>query len=681
MRLKKHIKETEDELLWYKSQFPSGALQSSLQCSLQSESSPGQTSLPGLEWSSSRTTHSPPDLAQKSDRPSPWEGIQIGTARSPNSSWYGSSSLFHFIGRMNSYLGGILQQTQMSNQMVLHGTASTLLNGTTENSPEDEDDSHQAALSAEDPFTAGHFLSPIQEEYFLDFFWKSYHTCLFPIINEAEFMNHYRSLWADSGDKRRPAALVDVVIALCMQHGVSQLSPEQQKSIIRGDPSVAGRWYFRRCQQLVTYQLESPTVSTVQTLMLCSIYLCNGSFQNMSATWAGMAAEAAYVAGLHIAPSHDLPAPERELRKRLWWALYELDAKIGMKLGRPFLLHRSPTEPGLPDDQPETAKLSGSHLANSGENKSWLSFHLENSKLFIIAREIHEAFYARDVNLLHGQTIWDDPQALESHAEFLQIRAKSLDQWVDELPNTLKTSRQDKGTSFSTDGSKLDIEPFAPVWLQRQRLNLELIYHNLCINIHRPFISFAAGQPSSLTEELATKCALHAMEITRITHQTLSSTTILTGWHEAFQWQWNASMTLVGFILAHPRSTLTPEAIKAIDLAITVCEIFGERFSVANSAATILRNLGPKINFLLQSHSEMQGIPDDGIDQGILKPAASMEWLDSLMGETSGFDPSLMMPMQDVFQMAFSIEQWSALDNLLPVLEGDQWNPQVLGAF
>ena len=76
----------------------------------------------------------------------------------------------------------------------------------------------------------------------------------------------------------------------------------------------------------------------------------------------------------------------------------------------------------------------------------------------------------------------------------------------------------------------------------------------------------------------------------------------------------------------------------------------------------------------------MQGVPNDGMDQGILKPATSTEWLDSLMGDTS-FDPSLMMPMQDVFQMAFSIEQWSALDNLLPGLEGDQWISQIVGAF
>lgn len=585
---------------------------------------------------------------------------------------------------MNSYLGAILQQTQMSNQMVLHNSASTLLDGKADANRVD-DEAAEAALSSQDPFTVGEFLTPTQEEYFLDLFWKSYHTCLFPIINEAEFMAHYQSLWTVSGEKRKPCALVDIMIAMCMQYGVSQLSPDQQRSLVDGDPSVAGRWYFRRCQQIVIYQLESPTITTVQALILCCIYLCNGSFQNMAATMAALATRAAYVIGLHVAPSPTLSTPESEFRKRLWWALYSMDAKIGMKLGRPFLIHRSATEPEFPDDRPETAMKSGSHLAHLGENKTWLSFHLYSSKLFIVAREIHEAFYERDLNLVQGESIWDDPQALASHAEFLQLHAKGLDVWVDEVPNALKTRRQENGTSFSTDGTKLEIEPFAPIWLQRQRINLELMYHTLSANLHRPFISFVPGPTSSVTDQLASKCALHAMALTNIIYQTISSTTILTGWSEAFQWQWNASMTIVGFVLAYPRAPVTPEAMKAIELSIASYEIFGQQFSVANSAATILRSLGPKINFLLQYHPEIHApmeVPEPERElhaDGNMKPAAGTEWLDNLMGGSSEFDSSLMMPIQDMFQMAYSIEQWSALDTLLPTTEGDPWSMSGLG--
>lgn len=680
-KLRRHIKQIEKELAWYKSQHSTElAMSSSL-----ATQSPGQASVPGLDLSSARTTHSPPDMniskspIGNSDRWSGWEGICIGTARSPNSSWYGPSSLFYFIGRMNNYLGAILQQTQMSNQMVLHNVSTALLNGTNDTNQE-TDPARQAALSAETPFTPAEFLSQTQEEYFLELFWKSYHTCLFPIVNEAEFMAHYRSLWVVSGDKRKPCGLVDIMIAICMQYGVPQLSPEQKKTLIDGDSSVAGRGYFRRCHQIITYQLESPTIATVQALVLCSIYLCNGSFQNMSATMASLAVRAAYVIGLHVAPSPTLPAPERELKKRLWWALYELDAKIGMKLGRPFLVHRSPAEPQLPSDQPEFAMDSGSHLAPIGGNKTWLSFHFYNSRLFITARELHEAFYERDLNLTQGQFIWDDPESLASQAEFMQLRTTSLTQWADDVPAVLKTKRQDNGISFSTDGTRLDIEPFAPIWLQRQRLNLELIYHTLSANIYRPFISFGTGSTSEMVDQLASKCVLHSMALTNIIYQTLSSTTILDCWHEAFQWQWNASMAIVGFVLAYPHAALTPEALKAIDLCVNICEMFGDRFSVANSAALILRSLGPKINFLLQYHSEMHvPIQESEFVGGFstddaVKSTAGTEWLDNLMGGSSEMDNSFMMPIQDMFQMAYSIEQWSALDTLLPTTEGDLWN-------
>ena len=164
---------------------------------------------------------------------------------------------------MNTYLGATLQQPQLTDQMVLHGSASTLLGGAA-NCIEEDGLFHQAPHPVEDPLTAAEYLSPTQEEYFLNLFWNSYHTSLFPILNEAEFMDHYQSLWTASGNStRKPSALVDIVIALCMQYGVSKLPTQRQKPIIAGDASVAGRWYFRRCQMLAAYQLENPTISTV----------------------------------------------------------------------------------------------------------------------------------------------------------------------------------------------------------------------------------------------------------------------------------------------------------------------------------------------------------------------------------------------------------------------------------
>jgi hypothetical protein len=50
-----------------------------------------------------------------------------------------------------------------------------------------------------------------------------------------------------------------------------------------------------------------------------------------------------------------------------------------------------------------------------------------------------------------------------------------------------------------------------------------------------------------------------------ITHQTLTESSLLDGWHEAFYCQWNAVMTIVGFVTLFPHSAITKHANDAID--------------------------------------------------------------------------------------------------------------------
>ena len=76
---------------------------------------------------------------------------------------------------------------------------------------------------------------------------------------------------------------------------------------------------------------------------------------------------------------------------------------------------------------------------------------------------------------------------------------------------------------------------------------------------------------------------------------------ILTGWHEAFQWQWNATLSLTAFILAYP---LTPQALsarQATNSAISLIENVGSSFAIAASAASVTRDLTAKADFLRQS--------------------------------------------------------------------------------
>lgn len=474
-----------------------------------------------------------------------WEGIQLRPARSPHDTWFGPSSLYFFIKRLSTCLSASLQHAHSENHMLLNSASSrNLLDGPNAACEE------KATFSMEDTKNnmTGADLSPTQEEYFINLFWQSYHTSLFAILDEAEFKKHHQSLWMTSGNVRKSSALVDIVLAMCMQYGISTLPVGEQGSIAgSNDATIAGRWHYRRCQALLTYELESPTISTLQCHLLCAIYLCGGSFHNMVDTSNSLAVRTAHILGLHLDPPSSMPEREQEKRRRLWWAVFVLDSKVGMKLGRPFLLHDSHAMPRLPSDSLKAAMLSGSTFAPLGDHVTWLSFNLHQTKLFVAVRKAYTTFYDEDLGLHNHEIIWNDPQAIEACAELLYPYTKHLEEWVNSVPDALKTRRCNDGHPFSIDCSDLEIEKFSPLWVQRQRLLLELMYHNLCINLYRLFIPLNSAPTSGvLAEAMAMTCAAHAVALTKIVNQVLSSTSILDGWHEVFQWQWKYE-TLIAF--------------------------------------------------------------------------------------------------------------------------------------
>ena len=141
--------------------------------------------------------------------------------------------------------------------------------------------------------------------------------------------------------------------------------------------------------------------------------------------------------------------------------------------------------------------------------------------------------------------------------------------------------------AFSTDRSTLEVDPVVHQWLQRQRLLLELSYHNVVMNLYRPFI-YLSTPPSSaapLAEGNSISCLNRAIATTNIILQMLTSSDILNGWHEAYQFQWNATLSMIGFIFAYPVCPPTPSARKAINSVITIFDTFRTNFAIAASAS------------------------------------------------------------------------------------------------
>ena len=96
-----------------------------------------------------------------------WEGIYISTARSPQKTWYGSSSLVYFIGRIDAFLTVALQQSHLADRM-LPDSASHLLDAPTTVAAEEQ--AGKLTGPSDDPIIIGEYLSSTQEEYFLNLF-------------------------------------------------------------------------------------------------------------------------------------------------------------------------------------------------------------------------------------------------------------------------------------------------------------------------------------------------------------------------------------------------------------------------------------------------------------------------------------------------------------------------------
>ncbi|KFX91161.1 hypothetical protein O988_07888 [Pseudogymnoascus sp. VKM F-3808] len=170
-----------------------------------------------------------------------WAGTHIRTASSVQETWYGPSSLHYFIGRTTSFLSSALQET-LSVDDFNQELATKLLFKLM--APISIPLSSQLLQPRENMISTRDLLNPTQEEYFLGLYWQSYHTALFPILDEVEFKEHYQSLWTANSTERQPSALVDMVLAICMQYGVSSLPVTKQGAITDHiDATIAGRCY------------------------------------------------------------------------------------------------------------------------------------------------------------------------------------------------------------------------------------------------------------------------------------------------------------------------------------------------------------------------------------------------------------------------------------------------------
>ncbi|KAK7397652.1 hypothetical protein QQX98_012978 [Neonectria punicea] len=441
-----------------------------------------------------------------------------------------------------------------------------------------------------------------QQDVLFDLFWQGHHA-VYPVLDEASFRKHYNSLW-ESPTRRRPCPLVDSVLALCIQFGATYMSHGNSNDAT----STPGRDFYLRAQAYLSQNSESQSLMTAQCYFLNAVYLLATDQVNSAYTLAGTAIRVAQSLGLQHEAVQDESVEGLSLsesRKRLWSCLVMLDVKLSVHLGRPFAIQDlCPEEKGpVPDQHAET--LGPAFTLGSELGINWLTFQYERRRLFDLVREIHEEFYSVCEGILgeiQAPDFYQHPPSREKCAQFLFVQLKKLKNWAQELPNGLKTPRQN-GISLSIDRSPLDLSHSEPLWLQRQRLILELEYHTFSIILRRPFISFlptpALGTLSSDNHCIvAGNCAI---TVTNLLHQVLKDSDILTGWYQVEDWQHNAVFALAGFACGYPICPLSPSLRRTIPTAAAVFDMIGAADKVDLShklrgkSFEILKDFGAKI--------------------------------------------------------------------------------------
>ncbi|EAW11668.1 Zn(II)2Cys6 transcription factor [Aspergillus clavatus NRRL 1] len=545
-----------------------------------------------------------------------WQGIPPAGNRA-GVLYYGPMSSTYFVTRITTYLAQAMNQPLVDTK--LEACVARFDARTPAHRPSRSDASPESQTEGTDDTED---LSRSQEEYFLNLLWQSFH-CVYPIISEPDFRRYYESLWSNTSPEgtRKPSPLVDVLLAVCMQYGSTFLvrgdeNHEAEDSSHSENANMPGHAFYQRAQRLLQSELEHPSIMVLQSHVYSIIYLYNISLLNTAHINLGVTLRIAHTLRLHLRPLDGTPPEVQELHRNIWWTLYRLDNQLSMTLGRPSLIQNSQVSCGLPGDSRDHIRLSGTVLLSGHEDISWLSFHVQCIKLIFAVQGVQAAFQLKCSQLLNGdeaKDIYGDPRMTETLAEFLGREMTAVHEWVQNVPQSLRNARKGAGEAFSTDRAALNLDLYSPLWLQRQRLLLELLYHHLLISTFRPFIRFPPTSSSltPLADGHNISCLNHAMAITNILHQVLSETDVLRGWSPAFQYQWDAILCTLGFVLANPVCPPTPSARKSLQTAVRTLDLVGDHFPAAVNAAQVVREVNCRADRLVdtfrQSLTRRQG--------------------------------------------------------------------------
>lgn len=389
-------------------------------------------------------------------------------------------------------------------------------------------------------------------------------------------------------------------IALAVQHAYCSSLSERMlglglSSLPAGaDASLAGYELITRCRTtLAARSLDlDPSLSDVQCHLLMSLFLIKAGHLKPAYNLLGSAVRMAYALHLHRPASGD----DADLYTRVWWTLVQLDHNCSTLLRRPFAFHWSEISCPMPRNDP---------------TKSYHTYVVGLTAAILSVTCARKRAPAAEESLT----------LVEAQAQTLMNALSRVREWERSLieSNAFSTLNLDPDISIASSGQTeclsvaiQDDDSGAMRHLQRKMLQVH--YHNSLMTLYRSFIRFPFRSltpvRSPRVDVNATMAVKHALAMTATVVDSFHAGDLLYGVCEVYHAQWNAVLTMAGFILSYPLCRYSRLARQHFPHAIAVFDTVAGRIATVGRLAVVGRDLCGRVDGLVKLAEESQKSKD-----------------------------------------------------------------------
>lgn len=448
-------------------------------------------------------------------------------------------------------------------------------------------------------------LSSTQIDHLLQIFWTRIRPQM-PIVE-------WKDLKLNGQPHATPSPLLDAVIAYSLQYiyqtGLyNRLIGLKWPKFQKRDRKI-GMPYFRRCLSAVTQitTFANPSISTMQCYCYLVSYLLDAGEHQAAYNMVGLGLR--FSQTLNYMDARTGGYRECQLFRRIWWTLIHLDFRCSRHIGKPVTGQVAELLCVRPNREPQDV-----HLSNG------LLYHTESIRLTAAALLVNEA--TDHFALVKGQS--NKPKDIEERAKNLSDNLFHLQRWRDEMPKESSFANiqldvpdvppEDHESDPQHDqGKKTEMETLLSTLLTLQ-------YHNVIMSLHRVFIQFPSHplvpKSNPKADAHAATALNHALRMIGTAHQRMKIHEIFHGHSEFYQYQWNAVITIIGFMLAYPYCHRCSRARHFLNLALEIFESLESDNVIAVRAATLTRHLCSKVDTLIRTLNIGQPTPDSMVLSG-----------------------------------------------------------------